>query len=113
MLATKAILSDYLNLPTIIFDEIDSGVSGDISQKMADIMTQMSVKMQVITITHLPQIAAKGNQHYKVYKEESQAGIETKLIALSEEQRIVEIAEMLSGKNASTTAIEHAKDLLN
>jgi len=113
MLAIKAILCEYLNLPTIIFDEIDTGVSGDISQKMADIMTEMSTKMQVITITHLPQIAAKGNQHYKVYKEESEADIQTKLIELSENERIIEIAEMLSGKNASNTAIEHAKDLLN
>ena len=113
MLATKAILCDYLNLPTIIFDEIDSGVSGDISQKMADIMTEMSAKMQVITITHLPQIAAKGNQHYKVYKEETNNDIATKLVKLTENERIIEIAEMLSGKNASSTAIEHAKDLLN
>ncbi len=113
MLATKAILCEYLDLPTIIFDEIDTGVSGDISQKMADIMAQMSGKMQVITITHLPQIAAKGNQHYKVYKEESQDDVVTKLVELSENERIIEIAEMLSGKNASSTAIEHAKDLLN
>lgn len=113
MLATKAILCEYLNLPTIIFDEIDTGVSGDISQKMADIMNVMSEKMQVITITHLPQIAAKGDQHYKVFKEESENDVVTKLVELSENERIIEIAEMLSGKNASSTAIEHAKDLLN
>lgn len=113
MLATKAILCDYLKLPTIIFDEIDTGVSGDISQKMAEIMTEMSLKMQVITITHLPQIAAKGDQHYKVFKEEIANNIVTKLVKLTKNERVAEIAEMLSGKNVSTTAIEHAKDLLN
>ena len=74
---------------------------------MADIMSEMSEKMQVITITHLPQIAAKGNQHYKVYKEESDNDVITKLIALNQDERIIEIAEMLSGKNASSTAIEN------
>lgn len=113
MLTLKSILSDYLNLPTIIFDEIDSGVSGDISQKMASIMKEMGTNMQVIVITHLPQIAAKGLQHYKVYKESNSSTIETKLKELDEDQRIVEIAEMLEGKNTSQTAIEHAKQLLN
>lgn len=113
MLSIKAILSEYKNLPTIIFDEIDSGVSGDISQKMADIMSQMSTNMQVITITHLPQIAAKGNQHYKVYKQDINNHILTKLKKLNFDERIVEIAEMLSGKDYSATAIEHAKQLLN
>ncbi|MDP3314190.1 DNA repair protein RecN [Lutibacter sp.] len=113
MLAVKAILSDYSKLPTIIFDEIDSGVSGDVSQKMAEIMQQMSINMQVITITHLPQIAAKGQQHYKVYKEDVNNNISTQLRLLSENERVEEIAEMLGGKNISTTAIEHAKQLLN
>ncbi|WP_111709169.1 DNA repair protein RecN [Lutibacter citreus] len=113
MLSVKAILSEYSNLPTIIFDEIDTGVSGDVSQKMADIMKQMSDNMQVITITHLPQIASKGKQHYKVYKEDIKNNIVTKLKELNQEERINEIAEMLSGKNASETAIEHAKQLLN
>lgn len=113
MLAVKFILSEYLKLPTIIFDEIDTGVSGDISQKMADIMDEMSDKLQVITITHLPQIAAKGKQHYKVFKQESENGIVTKLIKLADEQRVMEIAEMLGGKNISKTAVEHAKQLLN
>ena len=113
MLAVKSILSTYLKLPTIIFDEIDTGVSGDVSQKMADIMQEMSVNMQVITITHLPQIAAKGQQHYKVYKQDISNNIVTQLKVLSEEERITEIAEMLGGKNITTTAIEHAKELLN
>ncbi|MDX1829211.1 MAG: DNA repair protein RecN [Lutibacter sp.] len=113
MLSVKAILSDYLKLPTIIFDEIDSGVSGSIAQKVADIMVQMSKNMQVIAITHLPQIAAKGKQHYKVFKQEMNNQIVTQLKELTPEERIVEIAEMLSGKNTSTTAIEHAKQLLN
>ena len=113
MLAIKKILSENSQLPTIIFDEIDSGVSGEISNKMAHIMSQMSQKMQVITITHLPQIAAKGNQHYKVFKEEVNNITITNLKQLSEDERIVEIAEMLSGKNISDTALTHAKELLN
>jgi DNA repair protein RecN (Recombination protein N) len=113
MLSIKAMLSKYKNLPTIIFDEIDSGVSGDISQKMAEIMAKMSENMQVITITHLPQIAAKGNQHYKVFKQDLNNNIVTKLKLLNTNERIVEIAEMLSGKDYSATAIEHAKQLLN
>ena len=106
MLSVKAILSEYLKLPTIIFDEIDTGVSGDVSQKMAEIMQQMSENMQVISITHLPQIAAKGKQHYKVYKQDIENNIVTQLKKLSEEERITEIAEMLGGKNITTTAIK-------
>jgi len=113
MLSIKAILSQYLNLPTIIFDEIDAGVSGDVSQKMAEIMQEMSKNMQVITITHLPQIAAKGIQHYKVYKEDIDNNIVTQLKELTEKERIMEIAEMLGGKNITSTAIEHAKQLLH
>jgi DNA repair protein RecN (Recombination protein N) len=113
MLAVKAILSSYLNLPTIIFDEIDAGVSGSIAQRVAKILVNMSNNMQVIAITHLPQIAAKGNQHYKVYKEDVDNEIITQLKELNKENRIVEIAEMLSGKNASKTAIDHAKQLLS
>ena len=113
MLAIKKILSENSQLPTIIFDEIDSGVSGEVSNKMAHIMSQMSRKMQVITITHLPQIAAKGNQHYKVYKEEVNHITTTNLKQLSEDERIVEIAEMLSGKSISDSALIHARELLN
>ena len=113
MLAIKKVMSENSQLPTIIFDEIDSGVSGEISNKMAHIMSQMSQQMQVITITHLPQIAAKGNQHYKVYKEELNNTTTTSLKQLSEDERIVEIAEMLSGKNISDSALTHARELLN
>lgn len=113
MLAIKKILSENTQLPTIIFDEIDTGVSGEISNKIAKIMQQMSQHMQVVTITHLPQIAAKGNQHYKVFKEDVVGVTTTNLKQLSEDERIVEIAEMLSGKNISDSAITHAKELLN
>ena len=112
MLAVKKLLSNS-QLPTIIFDEIDTGVSGEISNKMASIMHQMSGNMQVITITHLPQIAAKGNQHYKVFKEEHEGTTITQLKQLTEDERIIEIAEMLSGKDISDSALVHAKELLN
>lgn len=113
MLAVKRVLSENTQLPTIIFDEIDTGVSGEISNKIAAIMLQMSKHMQVISITHLPQVAAKGDNHYKVYKEEINNVTTTNLRQLTAEERIVEIAEMLSGKEISETAITHAKELLN
>lgn len=113
MLATKSILSQYSQLPTIIFDEIDTGVSGDVAQKMATIMQTMANNMQVIAITHLPQIAVKGQQHYKVYKEDHQQQINTKLKQLNYNERVIEIAEMLGGKNITDTALQHAKQLLS
>ncbi len=113
MLAIKKVLSENSQLPTIIFDEIDTGVSGEISNKMASIMHEMSQQMQVITITHLPQIAAKGSQHYKVYKVDAGNTTSTQLKQLSEDERIVEIAEMLSGKEISDSAMTHARELLN
>lgn len=113
MLSVKKVLSQNSKLPTIIFDEIDTGVSGEVSNKIATIMEQMSQNMQVITITHLPQIAAKGTQHYKVYKEEINGVTTTNLKQLSLEERTVEIAEMLSGKDISDSALTHAKELLN
>lgn len=113
MLALKAILSQYSNLPTIMFDEIDTGVSGEISKQMAVIMKQMSAFMQVFTITHLPQVAAKGDTHYKVYKTEINDSTQTQLKVLNFEERIVEIAQMLSGTKISDSAIVHAKELLN
>ena len=113
MLAVKKVLSENTQLPTIIFDEIDTGVSGEVSNKIAAIMQQMSKHMQVISITHLPQVAAKGNNHYKVYKKEVNSITTTNLKLLTTEERIVEIAEMLSGKEISETAITHAKELLN
>ena len=113
MLSVKKVLSTSTQLPTIIFDEIDTGVSGEVSNKIAAIMQQMSHHMQVIAITHLPQIAAKGSSHYKVYKEEINGVTTTNLKQLSSEERIVEIAEMLSGKDIYDTALIHAKELLN
>lgn len=113
MLALKSVLANYSKLPTIIFDEIDTGVSGEIAQKMGDIMKEMSSKMQVFAITHLPQIAAKGDQHYKVFKSDKQNTTVSELKLLNQEERVVEIAEMLSGKAISESAISHAKTLLN
>ncbi len=113
MLAVKAILAQYSNLPTIIFDEIDTGVSGEIANKMGVIMQDMSSHMQVLSITHLPQIAAKGKHHYKVYKETENDITSSNLILLSKEQRIDEIATMLSGADISESALKHAKELLN
>ena len=113
MLAIKSILTTYTQLPTIMFDEIDTGVSGEISNKMASIMQQMSKTMQVFTITHLPQIAAKGDTHYKVFKEDVNDVTQTQLRRLNPDERIVEIAQMLGGSNMSNSAIEHAKQLLN
>ncbi|WP_282136105.1 DNA repair protein RecN [Seonamhaeicola maritimus] len=113
MLAIKSILSKYIQLPTIMFDEIDTGVSGEISNKMGDIMLQMSKTMQVFSITHLPQIAAKGHSHFKVYKEDVNEVTQTNLVKLNHDERIVEIAQMLGGVEMSSSAIAHAKELLN
>lgn len=113
MLAIKSILSKYMQLPTIMFDEIDTGVSGEISNKMATIMQQMSKAMQVFTITHLPQIAAKGDTHFKVFKEDVNNVTQTQLKQLSANDRIVEIAQMLGGTDVSSSALAHAKELLN
>lgn len=112
MLAIKALLAKYMQLPTIMFDEIDTGVSGEVSNKMADIMYQMSKTMQVFTITHLPQVAAKGDQHYKVYKVEVQGVTTSQMKKLNQEQRVIEIAEMLGGKDISSSARAHASELL-
>lgn len=113
MLAVKAVLTKYKKLPTIIFDEIDSGVSGEIAHKMALIMASMSKTMQLISITHLPQIAAKGENHIKVFKEDIDEITVTSLKVLNDEERIVEIAQMIGGKSITDSAIAHAKELLN
>ncbi|SRX55617.1 DNA repair protein RecN [Aequorivita sp. CIP111184] len=113
MLAIKAVLAEYKKLPTIVFDEIDTGVSGEVANKMADIMYRMSKKMQLLSITHLPQIAAKGDHHIKVYKEDKNNVTATHLKILNKDERIVEIAQMLGGKNVSEAAIANAKELLN
>ena len=113
MLSVKALLSQYKKLPTIVFDEIDTGVSGEIALKMSYIMGEMSTHMQILSITHLPQIAAKGEQHIKVYKEDRQNTTVTHLKQLSQEERIVEIAQMIGGKNITDTTLANAKELLN
>ncbi|WP_405382424.1 DNA repair protein RecN [Maribacter sp. LLG6340-A2] len=112
MLVIKAILAKYEKLPTIMFDEIDTGVSGEISDKMADIMKEMSSDLQVFSITHLPQVASKGNHHFKVFKTEGEERTMTNLKKLSEDERVVELAHMLSGKDVSDSALAHAKQLL-
>ena len=113
MLAIKYILSHYKKLPTLIFDEIDTGVSGKISDSVADIMRALSSKFQVLTITHLPQVAAKGRHHFKVQKYISNGKTVTSLNVLSKDERIEEIAMMLSGNKITPTAIAHAKQLMN
>ncbi|MDI9257004.1 DNA repair protein RecN [Flavobacterium sedimenticola] len=113
MLAVKSVLAQYSKLPTIIFDEIDTGVSGEIANKMGEIMREMSKTMQVFAITHLPQIAAKGAVHYKVFKTVTGDTTVSELKLLTNEERIQEIAEMLSGKEISDSALNHAKALLN
>ncbi|WP_367770207.1 DNA repair protein RecN [Flavobacterium sp. WC2421] len=113
MLAVKAILAQYSKLPTLIFDEIDTGVSGEIAIKMGEIMKEMSSGMQIFAITHLPQIAAKGNAHFKVFKSTIGEDTQSELKLLSDEERIVEIAQMLSGTVVSDSALNHAKALLN
>lgn len=112
MLAIKTLITDVRSLPTIIFDEIDSGVSGEIAVKMGQILEQMAVNVQVLNITHLPQIAAKGKHHFKVYKFDQDDRTFTSIRKLSEMERVEEIAEMLSGENFSSTAMETAKELL-
>jgi DNA repair protein RecN (Recombination protein N) len=113
MLSIKAILSRFKTLPTIIFDEIDTGVSGEVSYKIGEVMQRMSRYMQVITISHLPQVAAKGAHHFKVYKETIDQSTYTQLKKLNPEDRIQEIAQMLGGEEISETAVQHAKELLN
>ena len=112
MLAVKAIMAAHTALPTIMFDEIDTGVSGEISQKMGDIMKQMSKNRQVFAITHLPQIAAKGAYHFKVFKEDITGKTTTHLKMLTEQERISELSEMLEGKNSGESARNHAIELL-
>ena len=113
MLSLKAMISGAVKLPTIIFDEIDTGVSGKIAEKMADIMKEMGeANRQVISITHLPQIASKGSFHYKVEKHDTDNGTTSLMRRLSEEERIHEIAQMLSGENITDAALTNAKELL-
>ena len=113
MLVVKSILAAYESLPTIMFDEIDTGVSGDISNRMGDIMLQMSRHMQVFAITHLPTVASKGNHQFKVYKEDINGKTYTRMKLLSMDERVRELALMLGGSDISETALSHARELLN
>ena len=112
MLTIKSILAEYENLPTMMFAEIDTGVSGEISNRMGEIMQQMSGTMQVFSITHLPQVASKGKYQFKVYKEEGAEGTSTHIKQLTMDERIRELAEMLGGKSLSESALAHARELL-
>jgi DNA repair protein RecN (Recombination protein N) len=113
MLAIKSIMAKYKKLPSIIFDEIDTGVSGEISKKMGFIMKDLGEKIQTFSITHLPQIAAMGESHFKIYKSDVDGITKTMISRLNENDRIIEIAKMLEGNNASKSAYTHAKQLLN
>lgn len=113
MLAVKYILSNYTHLPAIVFDEIDSGVSGEVSNRIADLMARMSENMQVISITHLPQVAAKGVHHYLVYKEDNEGIISSNIRLLDEADRLVHLAEMLGGNEITESALAHARQLLS
>ncbi|MDR1056710.1 MAG: DNA repair protein RecN [Prevotellaceae bacterium] len=112
MLALKSLLVQNQQLPTIIFDEIDTGISGEVADKMGGIIKQLSDKTQVINITHLPQVAAKGHTHYVVYKEDTETATYTRIKQLNHNERVTEIAKMLSGEKITDAAIENAKELL-
>lgn len=113
MLSIKSLLSAAKGLPTIIFDEIDTGVSGEVADKMGIIMAQMSSNIQVVTITHLPQIAAKGNQHFKVFKTDTDHHTYSSIVMLSRDERVTEIAKMLSGTALTEAALQNARDLMS
>jgi len=112
MLSIKSLIADTNEVATIIFDEIDTGISGEIAYSMSEIMFKMSKKLQVIAITHLPQIASRGENHYLVYKTNNKEKSETCISLLKQEDRITEIAKMLSGKEVTNAALENAKNLL-
>ena len=112
MLCIKTIIAKVMQLPTIIFDEVDTGVSGEIAHKMGEMMSSISDNIQVIAITHLPQVAAKGNNHYKVYKADSEDSTYTSMCELTKEDRINEIARMLSGREIDEAALNNAKSLM-
>ena len=112
MLSIKAMIAGFTALPAIIFDEVDTGVSGDIADKMGDIMQELGTKMQVFAITHLPQIAAKGKDHYFVYKEDTDERTVTRIRKMNKEERVKEIARMLSGASLTSASIANAKELL-
>lgn len=113
MLCLKAMIAGFTAMPAIIFDEVDTGVSGDIADKMGNIMQELGTKMQVLTITHLPQIAAKGRSHYYVYKKDIEERTVTNIRELSEQERVNEVARMLSGSQLTEASLANARDLLN
>jgi DNA repair protein RecN (Recombination protein N) len=113
MLSIKYIISRSKTLPTIIFDEIDTGISGEIADKMGILLKSMAENMQIINITHLPQIAAKADAHFFVYKDTSENKTISHIKKLSKDERITEIAKMLSGSNITESAVQNAKELLN
>jgi len=112
MLSLKSLLTRNTNLPTIIFDEIDAGVSGEVADKVGQILALMGKYMQVVNITHLPQVASRGTKHYHVYKEEKGDETITRVKLLSAEERILEVARLLSGSEVTETAIRNATELL-
>ena len=112
MLSIKAMIAGAVKLPTIVFDEIDTGVSGEIADRMADMMQEMSDRNRQVISTHLPQIAARGRAHYKVYKKDSDTETNSHIRRLTDEERVEEIAHMLSGATLTEAALSNAKSLL-
>ena len=112
MLSLKSLLTRSRNLPTIIFDEIDSGVSGEVADKVGRILEGMGRYMQVINITHLPQVAARGRRHFHVYKEDSGDSTSTRIRLLSSSERVLEVARLLSGSEVTETSIKNARELI-
>src|SRR5690606_32513577 len=112
MLALKSLVARSSALPTIIFDEIDTGISGEVALRVGEVMEKLAHNIQVIAISHLPQIAAKGNSHFKVYKEDKEDKTRSNIQLLDTEERILEIAQMLSGTNPGEAALQHARELL-
>ena len=113
MLSIKTIIADKMQLPSIIFDEVDTGVSGDIANSMGEMMQSIARNIQVLAITHLPQVASKGNNHYKVFKEDDETSTLTRIKELSIEERVDELALMLSGSTINEAARANARSLLN
>ena len=112
MLVVKSIVADRMDLPTVIFDEIDTGVSGEVANRMGALMRQISENIQVLAITHLPQVAALGDSHYKVYKHDDEIATLTNIVRLDDAGREEEIAVMLSGESVDAAARQNAKSLL-
>jgi len=112
MLAIKSLVAKTSALPTIIFDEIDTGISGEVALRVGELMEELAENMQVISITHLPQIASQGDSHFKVYKEDKGEKTKSNIVLMDKEERVMEIAQMLSGANPEATAVQHAREML-